>query len=218
MGKTLELVQNESHETSRTGAFFKCLSPDAMRDFGSFESCFSHPSGVVLFRQDQIASRIFFLLEGRVNLYINSSGGERLNLRIAKPGEIIGLPSALSGDPSEVTAETVHPCRIASLTCPDFLNFLTRHPSCYRSVAKELSLEYNRVCQQLPSVGFGSSSPASVSRLLQWCVDADSLTLPTRTSHFCSANPDGAPATPGAPSVVPRSASRTGRLSSGVRA
>ncbi len=129
MATTLELVQNESYEASRAGAFFKCLSRDAMRDFEAFESVFSVPEGVVLLRENQVACRVLFLLEGRVKLCINTNDGKRLILRTAQAGEIIGLTSALSGDPSEVMAETVQHCRIASLKARDFLGFLTSHPT-----------------------------------------------------------------------------------------
>ena len=175
MATTLELVQNESYEASRAGAFFKCLSRDAMRDFEAFESVFSVPEGVVLLRENQVACRVLFLLEGRVKLCINTNDGKRLILRTAQAGEIIGLTSALSGDPSEVMAETVQHCRIASLKARDFLGFLTSHPTSCLSVARELSREYHRACQQLLGVGYGSCSPAKVSRLLELCADTETL-------------------------------------------
>lgn len=205
LGRTLELVRSESHLTSRRGAFFKGLSPDAMRDFESLETCFFCSSEVVLLRENLVASRVLFLLEGRVKLYINAGGGRRLNLRIAQPGEIIGLTSALSGDPSEVTAETVLPCRMTSLNGPEFIDFLTRHPASYRGVAQELSREYYRVCRQLRRIGFGSSAPARVSRLLELCVDAQTLKKAfVRNYHICPANPGSEPAKHVGLSLVPR--------------
>jgi len=198
-------VRSESHQTWRRGAFFKGLSPDAMRDFESLETCFVCSSEVVLLRENLVASRVLFLREGRVKLYINAGGGRRLNLRIAQPGEIIGLTSALSGDPSEVTAETVHACRMTSLSGSEFLDFLTRHPASYRGVAQELSREYYRVCRQLRRIGFGSCAPARVSRLLELCVDAEILKRAfARTTEVCPENPVSAPATYFGLSLVPR--------------
>lgn len=204
MGTTLELVQSESHQTLRAGSFFNCLSRDAMKDFESSESVFSVPRGVVLLRENQMAPRVLFLLEGRVKLYINTSDGKRLILRIAQPGEVIGLTSALSGDSSEVTVETVQRCKMTSLQGQDFLDFLTCHPTSCLSVARELSREYSRACQQLLRVGFGSCSPAKVSRLLELCVDTETLTRVLTHTAQVPANAASAPAEYAGLSLVPR--------------
>lgn len=41
-----------------------------------------------------------------LKLSISASEGKTLILRIAKPGEILGLPAVMSGTPYEMTAET----------------------------------------------------------------------------------------------------------------
>jgi CRP/FNR family transcriptional regulator len=100
---------------------------------------------------------------------MNSSDGRRLILRIAKKGEILGLASALSGRPCEMTAETLYPARIAAIVRKDFLNFLSRHPEVYQSVTEELSRDYAMACEQLRTVGLSNSAPEKLARLLlEW--------------------------------------------------
>jgi CRP/FNR family transcriptional regulator len=120
--------------------------------------------------EGQTPSDILILLEGHVKLFINSSNGKRLILRVARPGEILGLISALSGSPYGLTAEALHLCSIASLRRPDFLGFLSRHPAAGQSVVSELNVDYNRACERLRTIGLASSARAKLARLLlEWC-------------------------------------------------
>jgi CRP/FNR family transcriptional regulator len=124
----------------------------------------------VLIREAQEPSRILFLLEGEVNISMNSSDGKRLSLGVAGAGDTLGLNSAVSGVSSEIQAEAVYPCRIASLQRQYFLEFLSRHPIASQNVARELSLYYSRACDRLRILGLTSTATAKLARLLLgWC-------------------------------------------------
>ena len=153
-------------QTQRTGEFFKKLSPSALRDLASMEFPSSYQPGVLLFSEKTASSGLFVILSGEVKLSINSSDGKRLILSIAKAGEILGLSSALSGLPSEMTAEMLYPAKIAAIERTQFLNFLTRHPEVYQTVTEELSLQYKVACEQLRTVALSSTAPEKLARLL----------------------------------------------------
>jgi hypothetical protein len=101
-----EIVPYGALQCSRAGEFFTSLSPEASGDFQSLESLNDYPGSTILFLVGETPSRVLILREGQSKLSINSIGGKRLILGIARPTEILGLTSALSGDPYEVTAET----------------------------------------------------------------------------------------------------------------
>ncbi len=166
---------------AKTGEFLSSLTYQAMVDVQSLQSVSAYPENSVMFEEKQAASHLFIVLEGQVKLSMNSSEGRRLILRIAKPGEVLGLTSILSGTPFEMTAETLHPCKIASIRRQDFLSFLLRHPAAYESVARELSQDLNRACEQLRTVGLASSAPAKLARLLLgWSAGAQQTGQGTR--------------------------------------
>jgi CRP/FNR family transcriptional regulator, cyclic AMP receptor protein len=168
-------------QNSRTGEFFSSLSVQALNDFKSLEMLHSYPASEVLFQEKQLPNSILVLIEGDVKLSINSSEGKRLILRIAKPGEVLGLTSALSGNRYEMTAETLHTCKIATVWRQDFLGFLLRHPAAYQSLAREMSLDFTRACAQLRTVGLSSSAPAKLARLLiEWCAGGQKTSRGTR--------------------------------------
>jgi CRP/FNR family transcriptional regulator len=146
--------------------FFGKLSPEAVSDLLSMEHPTSYPSNMMLFSEKDPVQGVFVLLEGEVKLSINSSDGRRLILRIAKKGEILGMDSALSGQASEMTAETLYPCKIAKISRRDFLGFMARHPEAYQIVTEELGRQIGMACAQLRTVALSSSAPEKLARLL----------------------------------------------------
>lgn len=153
----------------RSNGFFCQLAPPSLKEFEAVKSTATYPAGAILFLEKQDPRGVFVLCQGEVKLSISSSGGKTLILRIAKPGEILGLMSAISGNSYEVTAETLHPCQVAFIRRDDFLRFLAKHPEVYQGVVKQLSSLYQGACEQLRTVGLSSSAPEKLARvLLDW--------------------------------------------------
>jgi CRP/FNR family cyclic AMP-dependent transcriptional regulator len=163
--------QNESCQTCKLQAsgFFCQLSPAALKDFDAVRSSTTYPEGAVLFLEKGDPRGVFVLCAGQVKLSISSSSGKTLILRIAQPGEILGLMAALSDSPYEVTAETLRPCQVAFLRRDDFLRFVGKHPEVYQGVVRQLNSLYSGACEQLRTVGLSASAPEKLARLLlEW--------------------------------------------------
>jgi CRP/FNR family transcriptional regulator, cyclic AMP receptor protein len=160
---------NCRNQIKRTGEFFSKLPTSALEEFSSMEHPSSYAANVVLFSEGEPVRALFVILEGEVRLSINSSEGKRLSLSIAREGDIIGLSSALSGTPYNMTAETLHLSKIAPIERRQFLSFLERHPGAYQSVTEELGRQMSIACSQLRTLGLSSSAPEKLARLLlEW--------------------------------------------------
>ncbi|MGC1415727.1 MAG: Crp/Fnr family transcriptional regulator [Candidatus Acidiferrum sp.] len=159
---------NEHCQTckSKGNGFFCELSTPALKDFDEIRSTTTYPEGAVLFLEKQEPRGIFVLCAGEVKLSISSSGGKTLILRIAKPGEVLGLMATLSGIPYEVTAETIRPCQVAYIRQKDFVRFIAKHPEAYQNVMRQMTSLYQGACNQLRTVGLSSSAPEKLARLL----------------------------------------------------
>jgi CRP/FNR family transcriptional regulator len=154
----------------RAGEFFRGLPDQAMIKLVPLAPLFSCPGNTVLFAEEQPPRSILFLLEGKVKLSMNSVEGRRLILGIVGPGEILGLASAVSGSPWNVTAETQLPCVIGAIQRQSFLDFLLSYPLACQNVARQLSLDSRRNCDQLRTVGLAWTAAARLARLLlEWC-------------------------------------------------
>ena len=155
------------------GEFCRDMSDDGLFDLVSISKRFFCPGSVLILEEGQKPASVLLLLEGRAKLSLNSIDGRRLIIGFASPGEILGLTSAVSGLPYEVTAEAQFPCTISSLPRQSFLDFLLRSPIACQNVTRQLSLDYKRTLGQLRTLGLTSSAPAKLARLLlDWCAES----------------------------------------------
>jgi len=161
-----DFAANKDLLTVGKGRFFDTLRAEDLRDLELLTRLDVLSPGIVLFGEEEEPHEVFLLLEGRVKLTINSANGKRFLLRIAEPGEIVGLASALAGVPYEMTAETLNLCRIASISRIDFLQFLTRHPHALKSASIMLAGSYNQACSRFRTLGGTPSVPEKLARFL----------------------------------------------------
>ncbi|HEY6293139.1 MAG TPA: cyclic nucleotide-binding domain-containing protein [Terriglobia bacterium] len=80
-----------------------------------------YPAGTTLFVEDQLASGIFVLHTGRAKLT------QSLGSRIVRPGEILGISSAIAASPHGAAARTIERSEIGFLGGKDFSSFLCEH-------------------------------------------------------------------------------------------
>lgn len=154
---------------SESEGFFRDLSIKARIDFESLATRSQCRGASVLIREEQKPISILLLLGGEVRISMNSQNGRRILLRVAHAGELLGLTSALSGESSEIHAEAMYPCEIASMHRQDFLDLLLRHPTASQNAARELRLNYLQVCKRLRIFALTSSTPARLALLLlEW--------------------------------------------------
>jgi CRP/FNR family transcriptional regulator len=149
----------------RPDRLFCDLPADALQAFDVIKSITLYPRGTVLFREDQLARGIFVLCEGRVKLSVCSESGRRLTLRIAGPGEVLGLSASLSGGPYEVTAETLDTARVAVVKRKDLLRFLRDHREACLQVVHLLSQDLHTAYDRVRSIGLGRSRRSRAPRL-----------------------------------------------------
>jgi CRP/FNR family transcriptional regulator len=92
-----------------------------------------------------------------------------LILKIAEPGEVLGLSATVGGKPYELTAETVDPCQVNFVKREDFLRFLKEHSEACLRVAEQLSDKYNSACREIRALGLSHSAGEKLAKLLlEW--------------------------------------------------
>jgi CRP/FNR family transcriptional regulator len=168
----LELNDGCKNCKLQSAGFFCQLQPATIKDFDAIKSTATYPKGALLFVEKQEARGVYLLCEGEVKLSMSSPEGKTLILRIARPGELLGLMAAMPGLPYEVTAETIHPCQVAFVRREDFLRFLANHPDASQHAVKQMSSQYQGACEQLRTVGLSASAQERLARmLLSWSED-----------------------------------------------
>ena len=154
---------------AREDYLFCNLGQKSLQALQSIRSTAMYPAGSVLFLEGQPARGIFVLCHGRAKLSTSSADGKTLILRLAQPGDVLGLSGTVSGKPYEVTAETLEPTQANFVGRDDFLRFLREHGDVAVRVAEELSDNYHAAYTEVRSLGLSSSASEKLSRvLLEW--------------------------------------------------
>lgn len=128
---------------------FQGLPPEVLNTFESMLLDQWYPEGRALFLQGAIPGGIFLVREGKVRLLLSSVGADPVTLRIAGPGEFLGVGAAFNGTPYEATALAIMPVRAGVIGGQDFLKVLHDHPEvCFRA-SQLLSYELAAALDQL---------------------------------------------------------------------
>ncbi|HWR35348.1 MAG TPA: cyclic nucleotide-binding domain-containing protein [Clostridia bacterium] len=129
------------------------MPADALQAFDGIKSLTTHPKGSVLFAEGRPAKGIFVLCDGRAKLSICSENGKRLMLRIAGPGEVLGLGAAMAGTPYEVTVELLDASQVVFVRRKDLVRFLRDHREACMMVVQMLSQDLHAAYERVRSIG-----------------------------------------------------------------
>ena len=148
----------------RPGRLFCDLPVEALKDFDFLKLVNRYPRGTTLFREGHPAHNVFVLCSGRVRLTVCSESGRRLTVRIAGPGEVLGMSACLSGSAHEITAELLDNAQVAMIKRRDLLHFLHQHREACLHVVSLLSQDLHIAYDRVRSVGLGHSRRPRILR------------------------------------------------------
>ena len=162
----LEIIESCVTCPHREDRLFCNLSPAAVQRLSAITSPSSYPKGATLFVEGQPGRGVFILCAGRVKLSTCSIDGKTLIARLSEPGEVLGLPSTVTGMPYELTAEVVEPAQANFISRQDFLNFLGEHGEVAVRVAQQLGQTYHSALAEMRTIGLSHSAEERLARFI----------------------------------------------------
>jgi CRP/FNR family transcriptional regulator, cyclic AMP receptor protein len=153
-----------SHCAFRSDRPFCDMPSDAVRAFDDIKEQAVLGKGALLFAEGRTSRGVYVLCEGRANLSICSEGGKRLILRVAGPGEVLGLGATLSGGVYEVTAELLDTAQVVFVKRKDLLKFLRDNPSICMGVVRRLSDDLHGAYERVRSIGLSRARRVRIPR------------------------------------------------------
>ncbi len=163
------------HCQNRTFGMFCNFSQVVLADFNRLGRLFSVPTGAILTREGYPGDRILIVCSGQVKLYCVSKEGKTLNLKIASPGDVLGLSAVISGSTFELTSEAMAPTSVNIVGRDDFLAFLRRHSEASLHSTHSLAAEYRSAVSDARNLALcGSVAGRVASLLLDWGRSASS--------------------------------------------
>src|SRR5258705_7875310 len=174
MSYGLQVTENCVICKLRHSGFFCDLPKQTGADLDKIKHSSVFPQGAVLFVEGQSPRGVYIICSGRVKLTTTSRDGKTLILRIAEPGEVLGLHATVSGRPYELTGETLQPCQLDFIRREDFLRFLQQHADACLNAAEHLSKNCQSAYEMIRSLGLSHSVSEKLARLLlEWSSDGD---------------------------------------------
>jgi len=162
----LEIIESCLSCPHREDRLFCNLPAPALQVLGTITSPATYPKGATLFVEGQLARGVFILCTGRVKLSTSSADGKSLIVRIAEPGEVLGLPATVTGKSYELTAEVIEPAQANFISRQDFLTFLREHGEAALRVAQQLGETYHSAVAEMRNIGLSHSTGEKLARFL----------------------------------------------------
>ncbi len=142
------------------------LTPEALKDYDGIGIMMSHARGAKLFSEGDAARNVFVICVGQVKISSTSRDGKTMILKIAGPGDVMGLSAVLANVPHEVSAEVIELCQVKAVRKQEFLDFLGRHGIASMHAAQSLSSEYLTAFHDAKRLALSGSAAGRLARLL----------------------------------------------------
>ena len=145
------------------------LSPATVQELQTIGSRIRLGPGETVLREDSMADRVYVVCRGKVKLTASSADGKLLIVRIAGPGDVLGLTSLLNNVRHKVTVETLEICDLKVIGRAEFLAFLESSRDVGRSAAVSIAWEYEGVLLTARRLATSSSAAGKLATaLLDW--------------------------------------------------
>ena len=178
----LALVEHCSNCPQReTSGGFCNMAAEPVEALDSMKFTGAYPKGALLFVEGEQPRGVFVLCRGRAKLTTTSTEGRTLIVKIASPGEILGVSAAILGRPYEVSAETLEASQVSFIRRDDFLRFLNAYSEACMHTAQQLSEKYESAQREIRSLGLAHTTSEKLARLLlNWSANGEETPQGTR--------------------------------------
>jgi CRP/FNR family transcriptional regulator, cyclic AMP receptor protein len=136
----------------RPDRVFCDMPPESLKAFDEIKSVALHRRNTVLFAEGRPVHGIYILCDGRARLSICSDTGRRLTLRVAGPGEALGLGAALSNTPYEITAELLDNSQVVFVRRKELMKFLREHREVCLQIVHVLSQDLHGAYERVRNI------------------------------------------------------------------
>lgn len=150
----------------RSRQFFHVLCPASAEALDQIRRPAVFPEHSLVFGEGQAPRGVYILCQGQAKISIMSRDGRAFALRIAKPGDVLGLQAVVTGTPYRGSVETTHPSRLSFVAREDFLRFLNEHSDACLQVAQRISRDCHDAYDVVRAIRMSRSISGRVARFM----------------------------------------------------
>jgi CRP/FNR family transcriptional regulator len=136
-----------------------------------------YPRSAVLFNEGHVARGVYVLCTGSAKISICSADGRKVIMRIAKPGDVLGLYAGLTGRPYEATAELLEPGRVSFVSRQNLVRLIGSQKAFGLGLVQVFSEQFSEFVDHVRLLLLSGSAKEKLARLiLKWSRDFGELT------------------------------------------
>jgi CRP-like cAMP-binding protein len=128
------------------------LSPEVLRRLCQVQKIIWRPRHSVVLPESSPAEGVFIVLSGRLRIFLSDEAGQKLLVRDALPGAVLGISSVLSGEPTHITAEVVAESHLGFIAAAEFRCLVRESVDLCLRVVSSLASDMDSVYKQLRGV------------------------------------------------------------------
>ncbi len=185
MAATATILQSSNHNQIHSpspyagGQIFSGLDETTVRALAKASSSLAFDADDIVYSEGDPAAGMYVLLTGKVKLTVSSSDGKSLILRMLNPGDVFSLSSVFLERPQETSAETLERTTVSFVKRADLIRLMNQHGDLAMRLARELSLEYATLCEEMSTLGLQRSAMSRIAKLiLGWIEGIDTTQGP----------------------------------------
>jgi CRP/FNR family cyclic AMP-dependent transcriptional regulator len=125
-----------------------------------------HGRGAVLFAEGEPVRGAYIMRSGRASVSISSSEGRVVMLRMAQPGDILGLNSVIRNGSYDTTVKALEPCRTDFVPRAELIELMEQSEAGARAILKILSRDLTELTDRAKLVLLPQTVSGRLARLL----------------------------------------------------
>lgn len=185
MAATATILQPSNHKQAHSsspyagGRVFSGLDEVTVSALAKASSSLAFDADDIVYSEGDPAAGMYVVLSGKVKLTVSSSDGKSLILRMLNPGDLFSLSSVFLDRPQETSAETLERSTVSFVKRADLIRLMNLHGDLAMRLARELSLEYASLCEEMSTLGLQRSAMSRIAKLIiGWMEGMDTSTGP----------------------------------------
>jgi len=124
---------------SRNKSIFCDLSKEELSELDDTKGCSNYKKRHHIFKEGSYPHGLYCLNSGKVKLFQMAENGREQIVRLAKPGDVLGYRSLLSGEQYTSTAEAIEDCSVCFIPKEVVMKMLQTNSSLSMNIMKLLS-------------------------------------------------------------------------------
>lgn len=125
-----------------------------------------YPRNAILFNEGHVARGVYVLRTGSAKISICSADGKKLIMRIAKPGDVLGLYAGLTGRPYEATAELLEPGQVSFVSRQSLVQMIASQKAFGMGLIQVFSQQFSEFVDQARLLLLSASATQKLARLM----------------------------------------------------